>query len=73
MIPVKLSELISAIEGQSEENVTRVDLKTGEVVLMDEFVLRAVEEDNEEALKELAIHWAEANKVPYENDLETPK
>ena len=54
MKPVKLSELISAIEGQSEENVTRVDLKTGEVVMVDEFVLHAVEEDDEEAPSDLA-------------------
>ena len=54
MKPVKLSELISAIEGQSEENVTRVDLKTGEVVMVDEFVLHALEEDDEEALSDLA-------------------
>ena len=53
MKPVKLSELISAIEGPSEEYLTRVDLKTGEVVMMDEFVLHAVEEDDEEALSGL--------------------
>ena len=54
MKPVKLSELIEALEFESEEHVTRVDLQNGSVVTVELAVLSAVEEGDEEALADLA-------------------
>ncbi len=53
MKPIKLSELIKALEFDFEESVTRVDLQNGCVVTVDRTVLSAAEEGDEEALKEL--------------------
>ncbi|MGO8836626.1 MAG: UPF0158 family protein [Limisphaerales bacterium] len=53
MKPVKLSELIEALEFDSEEHVTRVDLENGCVVMVDNTVMSAVEEDDDAALQEL--------------------
>jgi hypothetical protein len=53
MKPIKLSVLIEALEFDSAEYVTRVDLQNGCVVSVDDAVLRAVEEGNEEALRNL--------------------
>lgn len=53
MKPVKLSELIEALEFDSEEHVTRVDLQKGSVVMVDRFVFDAVEEGDEESLRDL--------------------
>lgn len=47
MKPVKLSELIEALEFESEELACRVDLQTGRVVCVEEALLRAVEEGDE--------------------------
>ncbi len=53
MKPVKLSELIEALEFDSESHVTCVDLHNGCVVSVSEEVFRAVEEDDYEALQDL--------------------
>jgi hypothetical protein len=54
MKPIKLSELIEALEMDFEESVTRVDLQEGCVVTVDQTVLSAAEEGNEPALDKLA-------------------
>jgi hypothetical protein len=51
--PVKLSELIEALEFDSDERVTNVDLQTGCVVSVDRSLLSAVEEEDEAALRDL--------------------
>jgi hypothetical protein len=53
MKPIKLSELIEALELESDEHVTRVDLQDGRVVTVDQSVLSAVEEGDDEALQDL--------------------
>jgi len=53
MKPIKLSELIEALEFDSDSQVTRVDLQNGCLVSVSEEVFRAVEEDDEEALQDL--------------------
>ena len=50
MKPVKLSELIEALEFDSEEQEARVDLQNGCVVMVECAVLGAVEEGDEELL-----------------------
>jgi hypothetical protein len=53
MKPTKISELIEALEFDSEERVTRVDLQNGCVVTVDHSLLNALEEGDEEALPPL--------------------
>ena len=53
MKPVKLSELIDALEFDSDQRVTKVDLQNGCVVSVDRSVLGAVEESDEESLGDL--------------------
>jgi hypothetical protein len=50
MKPVKLSQLIEALEFDSPEHVTKVDLQNGCVVTVDRAVISAVEEEDEAAL-----------------------
>src|SRR5438094_10220442 len=56
MKPTKLSELINALEFDSEEQVNRVDLQNGCVVTVEESLLSALEEGNDEALHDL-LDW----------------
>jgi hypothetical protein len=51
--PIKLSELIDALEFDSEEHVQRVDLHKGRVVMVERSVLSALEEGDEEMLSDL--------------------
>jgi hypothetical protein len=51
--PAKLSALIDALEFQSDEHETLYDRKTGRVVSVEHSVLRAVEEGDEELLRNL--------------------
>ncbi len=53
MKPVKLSELIEALEFDSDERITKVDLQNGCVVMVDREVVSAVEEGEEASLGEL--------------------
>jgi hypothetical protein len=53
MKPIKLSELLEALEFDSEEHITKVDLQNGCVVTVDDFLLRSLEEDDEGALVDL--------------------
>lgn len=53
MKPIKLSELIAALEFDSEEHVARIDLQEGCVITVDRMVLSAVDEEDEEALQDL--------------------
>src|SRR5690348_5814415 len=53
MKPVKLSELIEALEFDSDEHITKVDLQNGCVVSVDRFVLSAVVEGDEASLDDL--------------------
>jgi hypothetical protein len=53
MKPVKLSDLIEALEFDSDERVTRVDLQDGCVVTVDGAVVSAVEEEDEALLGDL--------------------
>jgi hypothetical protein len=50
MKPIKISELTEALEFDSEEHVSLVDLQSGCVVTVDRSVLSAIEEGEEEAL-----------------------
>ena len=59
MKPIKLSELVEALEFDSSEHVTRVDLRDGCVVMVEESLLRAVAEDDQESLKDLP-GWQQA-------------
>jgi len=52
-MPIKLSELVEALEFDSDSQVTRVDLLNGCVVSVSAEVFRAVEEDDAEALQDL--------------------
>jgi Uncharacterised protein family (UPF0158) len=51
--PIKLSELIEALEFDSDERVTNVDLQNGCVVSVDRSLLGAVEENDEAPLGDL--------------------
>lgn len=53
MKAVKLSDLIEALEFDSDQHVTRVDLQNGCVVTVTGEVFSAVEEDDEEAQEDL--------------------
>ena len=53
MKPTKLSELVEALEFDSDERVTKVDLQNGCVVTVGRSVLGALEEDDEESLGDL--------------------
>lgn len=66
MKPVKLSELIEALEFDSEESVTRVDLVNGCVVRVDCSVLGALEEGDEELLHDLPDWQNEEVKIARE-------
>jgi hypothetical protein len=50
----KLSELIDALEFESEESVTRFDRQTGRIVSVDRHILSAFEEGEEDELGDLA-------------------
>ena len=52
---IKLSELIEALEFDSEERVTKVDLQNGCVVAVDSSVISAVEEEDEASLGDLPL------------------
>jgi hypothetical protein len=54
MKPTKLSELIEALEFDSDEHATRVDLQNGGVVRLPHSLLAAVEEGDEDATDSLA-------------------
>jgi hypothetical protein len=54
MKPVKLSELIEALEFDSDEFGNWVDLQAGSVVRLAHSLVRAVEEGDEDALEDLA-------------------
>ena len=51
---IKLSDLIEALEFDSQDCITKVDLEQGRVVTIEESVHRAVEEGDEELLSGLA-------------------
>ena len=53
MKPTKLSELIEALEFDSDERATRVDLQNGRLVTVDQSLLNALEEGSEEVLSDL--------------------
>ena len=59
MKPTKLSKLIEALEFDSEEHVTRVDLQNGCVVTVDHTLLGALEAGDEAALGNLP-DWEKA-------------
>ena len=52
--PARLSDLIEALEFESPEHTTLLDRQTGRIVSVEHHVMRAVEEGDEERLKELA-------------------
>lgn len=53
MKPVKLSELIETLEFDSDERVTKIDLKKGCVVTVDRSIVSAIEEDDDALLDDL--------------------
>jgi len=53
MKPIKLSELINALEFDSEDWVNRVDLQNGCIVTVEESLLNSLEEGEGEALQDL--------------------
>jgi hypothetical protein len=44
-IRVKLSEIVEGLESQSDESSSYLNIKTGEVVLMTDYAMRAAEDD----------------------------
>ena len=44
-VRVKLSEIIDGLESQSDESASFLNIKTGEVVLMTDYAMRAAEDD----------------------------
>jgi hypothetical protein len=54
MKPVKLSELVDALEFESDEYESWVDLQNGNVVCLAHSLIRAVEEGDDDALASLA-------------------
>ncbi len=54
MKPVKLSELIQALEFDSDEYGNWVDLQTGSVVCVERSLISAVEENDDDALESMA-------------------
>jgi len=44
-VPVKLSDIIEGLESQSDESASFLNKKTGEVVLMTDYAMRAAEEN----------------------------
>lgn len=54
--PVKLSELIEAVEFSSDEHAAWVDLETGCVVRVDQFLLNALEGKDDDTL-EVLTEW----------------
>jgi hypothetical protein len=59
MKPTKLSELIEALEFDSEESVSFVDLQNGGVVTVDRSLLSALEEGDEASLTDVPA-WQES-------------
>lgn len=53
MKPVSLSELLNALDFDSAEHVTKVDLRDGTVVSVDDSVLSTAEEGDDESLGDL--------------------
>jgi hypothetical protein len=51
--PVKLSELIEALEFDFPEHIYKIDLQTGRLVMVEECVMRAMEEGDEESLSDV--------------------
>ncbi len=49
----KLSDLVDALESESPDYVVRYDREMGRIVMVEESVLRSVEEGDEEALPDL--------------------
>ena len=45
-IRVKLDEIIDGMESQSEENSSYLDKETGEVVLISDYEMRAIEDND---------------------------
>lgn len=58
MKPVKLSDLSDAIEMHSEDHIVRFDMQEGCLVLMENYLLTAIEEDDKEELADLP-EWQE--------------
>lgn len=54
--PAKLSDLTEALEFQSEESIAYFDRQTGSIVYVEQTLLDAVEEDDEESLTDLS-NW----------------
>ena len=53
MKPTKLSDLLEAVDFDSDERVTKVDLQEGVIVSFDTDILSALEEDDQETLDSL--------------------
>jgi len=54
--PAKLSDLIASLEYESEEYSSFFDRETGQIVTVDQTILSAVEEGDEEALKKFPFN-----------------
>jgi hypothetical protein len=63
--PVKLSELIGALEFDSPEHIAKLDLQTGTLVMVEESTMRAVEEEegDEETVDDVADWRTEELKI----------
>jgi hypothetical protein len=68
MKPVKLSELIEAVEFDSDEFGSWVDLQSGGVVRLAHSLISAVEDSDDEAPEAFVRDWAEAHQVPLSDD-----
>ena len=53
MKPIKLSELVEAVEFESEAHVTRLDLQNGCLVRVESSLISALEEGDEESLSDV--------------------
>ena len=53
MKSMRLSELLVALESESPEHLSLIDLQEGRFVIVEDWVMRAVQEADEEALRDL--------------------
>ncbi len=61
----KLSDLVDPLEFDKTEHVTRFDRQTGRIVVVERWILSALEDG---VRKEFVTAWAKANNVPFEDD-----
>ncbi|HTV43433.1 MAG TPA: UPF0158 family protein [Candidatus Sulfotelmatobacter sp.] len=61
--PVNISELMDALEFDSTEHMTKLDLQTGRLVMVEDAVIGAVEEGDDETVDDIAEWQKEELKL----------